>query len=91
MRWTPGNHFYLRNDGDTAWVDATAASQQNNQCRLDVPASSSVGNGQTLIVDFGLTFLASFGAGSKNVYLTTTTQQFGTSAWRLGGTWTVDI
>ena len=74
VKWTTGNHFYLRNDTDSAWLDGTTASVQNSRCRLDAPANAAQGTGQTLTVNFGLTFFSAF-AGAKSVYLTTTTAQ----------------
>jgi hypothetical protein len=89
VKWTPGNHFYLRNDSDSAWVDGTSTSVQNTQCRLDAPADGSQGSGQTLTVNFGLTFLTPF-VGAKSAFLTTTTA-LGTAAWQQVGGWTVDM
>ncbi len=88
VKWTPGNHFYLRNETDSAWMEGTAASVENSRCRLDAPANGAKGVGQTLTVNFGLTFFSPF-SGAKQVYLTTTTG-LGTASWQAKGTWTVD-
>jgi hypothetical protein len=79
--------MYLRNDANTAWTTVPVGSStplSNSQCTL---TGSSVGtSGNNLMLKFTLAFAAGF-SGQKNVY-TEAYGKYGTSSWKVMGTWT---
>jgi hypothetical protein len=83
------NSYYLRNDGNTAWLGPVAPGSStqlsNSQCTLTGSSITATPGGDT--VGISLTFSATF-TGSKNVYVETNPFSPGTSTGLvLKGTW----
>jgi hypothetical protein len=60
---------------------------QNNQCSLNVGASSASGTGTNLTLRLALSFQGSL-TGAVNIYADTISLSGLTNAWQLMGTWT---
>lgn len=93
IRYTrPENTLWLRNDAGTAWLGpvtpGTAATVENNQCRLLAASSAASGSSTTLNVDVAIQFKTGF-SGTKNVYLYAIDAMNLVSDWQLRGSWTV--
>ncbi len=90
--WAPANSFYLMNDAGTTWLGpitgGSSATLQNSQCTLSGATSSVSGSGNSLTVNFGITFLTAFD-GLKNTY-TLVYGSAGNSGWQQTGTWTAE-
>jgi hypothetical protein len=87
----PGNTVYLLNDAGVSWspgVPAGSGSLANGACTVNTAALTASANGNTLTVNFPLTFTAAF-AGSKNVYLLAIDAAGNNSNWSAKGVWTV--
>jgi hypothetical protein len=85
------NQINLLNDNATVWQPATLGSMislQNNQCSLNVAATSVTRNGATLTLNLPLTFQAGY-AGAKNIYMWGSDVSGVNSGWQKMGTWTV--
>jgi uncharacterized repeat protein (TIGR01451 family) len=73
----------------------TAGTLQNNQCALNVGASSAVSSGNTYTLTLSLTFLnlngvaASGFAGTQNIYGFACSNENFCSSWQSLGSWTV--
>jgi hypothetical protein len=90
--WNPAtNSFYLGNDAATVWqgpiVGGSTGTLQNSQCTLNGAASSGSGLGNTLTVNFSISFKAAF-TGTKNMYMLVYGSA-GNSGWQQEGTWTL--
>ncbi len=93
LRYTrPENTLWLRNDAGTAWLGpvtpGTAATVENNQCRLVAASSAASGSATTLNVDAAIQFKTGF-TGTKNIYLYAIDAMNLISNWQLRGSWTV--
>ncbi len=85
------NQVFLLNDAGLAYNTGTLGSAtplQNNQCSINLAASSAVPSGNTLTVNLAMTFKSPAFTGAKNVFM------FGTngaqnSGWQDRGDWTV--
>ena len=64
-----------------------AGTLNNNQCTIDVGASSVSGAGNNLTVTVALTFKAAFN-GAKNIYMSVANNSGGFSGWQSKGAWT---
>jgi hypothetical protein len=89
--WVPAdNQFYLGNDAGTNWLGPIAggssATLQNSQCTLNAATSSGNGAGNTLTVQFGLSFANSF-VGTRNTY-EMVVGSGGSTGWQQAGQWT---
>jgi hypothetical protein len=88
----PLNLVWLYSDDASAMLGPVAPGQnavlQNSQCRLDAASMSMWASGNTLTLNFPLTFKATFG-GLKNVYLYAQDTGNGTSNWQTRGSWSV--
>jgi hypothetical protein len=85
------NQINLLNDAGAAWMTATpgaATTLQNNQCSLNVAATSVTLNGNTLTLNLAMTFQHAY-AGAKNIYLYGADGSGPNSGWQQLGTWTV--
>jgi hypothetical protein len=82
-------NFYLRDDTARNWLgpvqQGSVATVQNSQCILSGIGSSGSTFGNTLDVDFALTFKAGF-TGLMNTYLNVVTNT-GSSGWKQFGSW----
>jgi hypothetical protein len=82
--------LFLLNDTGSAWLSATPGSPttlQNQQCAIDVAASSRSTAGNDLTLTLPITFAPGF-AGPKNIYLFASNGT-STSNWQDRGDWTV--
>jgi MBG domain (YGX type) len=89
------NQLFLINDAGNGWLGpitpGAAATLQNSQCVLNGSGSSAAAAGNTLTVNFSISFLPAF-IGSKNVYLQGQDSANGVnSAWTSLGTWSLPI
>jgi hypothetical protein len=82
----PANRFYLGNDAATVWLGPVQSSIENSQCVLTAAGSSGTGSGNTLTVNFALSFKAVF-KGTKGLFLLAFGSS-GNSNWQLAGGWT---
>lgn len=84
------NSIYLANDAGNAWLTpavlGASTTIQNNQCSINVAASSSSGSGTELTLNLALTFKLGY-TGSKSIYLLVYNTQ--SSGWQSKGTWIV--
>jgi hypothetical protein len=90
VEWVASNNsFYLMNNAGTGWVGSVAAGSsatvQNSQCILNGATSTVSGSGNSLTVNFGITFLTPFD-GLQNTY-TLISGSAGNSGWQQTGTW----
>jgi len=84
------NRLYLLNDAGTSWLNAmmgTATSLHNSQCAIDVAASSTAANGNTLTLSLAVMFRSGF-AGGKNIYVYAGAGS-ANSGWQDRGDWDV--
>lgn len=83
---------WLDNDIDNGWssdiVLGRAGTLQNNQCAVNVGASSAAASGTTYTVTLAMTFNGAY-AGAKNSYGYVTTNGGQNSGWQPLGTWSV--
>jgi len=81
----------LIQNGGTTWFTATpgtATTLQNNQCSLNVGATSVTMSGNTLTLNLAMTFLPAY-AGAKDIYMYAADVSGSNSGWQQLGTWTV--
>ena len=86
------NKLYLRNDTNTAWLGGfnpgSAQIIENTYCRLDCAKTTVTAVGNTLSLNWQLTFKSAF-LGRKNVYLYVKDFAGANSGWVQKGTWTI--
>jgi putative effector of murein hydrolase len=85
------NQVSLDNNAATSSVSATVGSAStlaNSQCSLNMSAATAVLNGDTLTLNFPMTFEAGY-AGAKGTFLYAADLSGATSGWQELGTWTV--
>jgi parallel beta-helix repeat protein len=84
------NTYRLINDAGNTWSAAIGVGQStaNSQCTLSPSGTTGTPSGNSLTVNFPLTFSAAF-AGGKNTYLLATDNGGGNSTWQQKGTWTI--
>jgi hypothetical protein len=85
------NVLWLVSDDANRWIPVvmgSAATVQNSQCSLDAARSSSAASGNTLTVNFALTFTSPF-SGSKQVYARALDAGGLETSWQLEGNYSV--
>lgn len=94
IRYEPSaNQLWLLNDQNTGWIAYTTPGspgiQENNQCRLDVGASSVTSSDSTLVLNLAIQFNPSF-TGPRNLYLGSLASNGSGRPWQTLGMWTVN-
>jgi uncharacterized membrane protein len=86
------NAVSLRDDAGTSWLGpmtlGSVGTLTNNQCTIDVGASSATGAGTNLTVNLAITFKAAF-KGAKTIYMEAHDTGATDTAWLSRGAWTV--
>jgi hypothetical protein len=92
LYYLPGaNQIGLLNDAGTAWSTSTPGASgvlQNSQCSVNVATSTRSLNGNTLALNFAMSFAGSY-SGARNVYMWAGDVSGAKSGWQQRGTWTV--
>jgi hypothetical protein len=88
------NWISLANDANTAWIGAghlgSYGTIGNDQCQLNLAASSFSGSGDTGALSLAMTFLGNL-AGQQNIYQASIEVNTGESTgWQQMGTWTIN-
>ena len=87
------NKLYIRNDAGTAWIGGFAPGSnqtiENSQIKLNCLATTVQGSGNTLTVNWAITFKQSYTGRTYNTYLYAKDDNKARAKWKQKGTWTV--
>jgi len=86
------NKLYLRNDANSSWLGGFAPGSaniiENTYAKLDCAATTISGSGNTLTVNWKVTFKSGF-LGAKNMYLYVRDDANAYKNWTQAGTWNI--
>jgi len=89
--WVPSKTVYLRSDDNASWLEAQLGARRgpsNSQCAVDASAMSVSGSGNTLSVQFPVSFNAGY-AGAKKLIVIVGDRHWLSSGWQTMGLWNV--
>jgi hypothetical protein len=86
------NRLYLKNDANTAWIGGYAPGSiniiENSYVRINCAETTVTGDGQTLTINWNITFKPAF-TGTKNMCLCVTDDANAKVGWIKKGTWSI--
>ena len=93
IRYEPGqyNNLLLLDDAGAVWEGGHAGDSgklQNSQCSVSLAANSSSPTGTTRRLELTVTFSGAF-AGTKNIYMFSSSSSGMSSGWQDRGDWTI--